>query len=54
MTPLKMLGYMLVALLVLNIISFSLRIIGAGVFWIVLLVGAVCAFIVVPWWKKRG
>ena len=52
MTPLKLFGYVVVALLVLNVVLFSFRVIGAGVFWVVLGVGGLCAYVVVPRRKK--
>ena len=36
---LKIIGYVLVSVFVLNILLFSLRIISSGIFWIVLVLG---------------
>ena len=51
---LKIVGIVFLVILVLNIILFSFTIIGAGLFWIVILVCAVFAYFVLPKLKKQN
>ncbi len=51
-TFLRIIGIVAILLLVLNMILFALRKISGLVFWGVIIVGAVLAFVVVPKMKK--
>ena len=51
---LKLTGYSLVAILILNMILFALRIISGLVFWIIIVVGAVIAYWVLPRLKNQS
>ncbi|MBI2103127.1 hypothetical protein HYT55_04760 [Candidatus Woesearchaeota archaeon] len=50
---LKVLGYGLIVVFVLNILLFSFRIISPGPFWLVLIFGAVFVYWVLPKMKKE-
>ncbi len=50
---LKILGYILAAAFVLNILLFSFRIISPLIFWIVLILGAVFVYLVLPKMKNE-
>ena len=47
-TPLKILGWIAILILVVNIIMFATGRIGNLVFWMVILIGAFVGYIVVP------
>ncbi|MDP7180823.1 MAG: hypothetical protein QF824_06160 [Candidatus Woesearchaeota archaeon] len=53
-TPLQILGYVGVGVLVLNIILFAIGYIGNLIFWMVILVMAFFAYIVVPKLRMPG
>lgn len=50
---LKVLGYVLIVIFILNILLFSLRIISSLIFWIVLILGAVFVYWVLPRMRKE-
>ncbi len=51
--PLKVLGYVFVFILLLNLLLFALRIISGLVFWSVIVVGAVFVYWVLPKIKRE-
>ncbi len=50
---LKVLGYVVVFILILNLLLFALRIISGSIFWAVIVVGAVFVYWVLPRMKKK-
>ena len=52
MNKLKLVGYVAVLILILNVFLFSFRLISPLVFWIVIGVGAGLVYLVVPKMKK--
>ncbi len=55
MTPrqLKIIGYFFLLILILNLLLFALRIISGSIFWVVIVVGAVFVYWVLPRMKKK-
>ncbi|MBI4151508.1 hypothetical protein HY496_00940 [Candidatus Woesearchaeota archaeon] len=51
-TTLKVIGYAVMIILVLNLLLFAFRVISGLVFWIVIICGAVFVYFVLP--KMRG
>lgn len=49
---LKILGFVVALIVVLNMVLFAFTIIGAGVFWTVIVLGAVFVYFVLPRLKK--
>ena len=50
---LKLVGYFILAILLLNLVLFAFRIIGTITFWGIIIFGAVFVWKVLPWLKKR-
>ena len=53
MNKLKILGYILVVILILNVFLFAFRIINWIVFWIIIALGAVFVYFILPKLKKN-
>ena len=51
---LKLIGYFMIAVMVLNVILFSFRIINVAVFWAVIIIGFIFVWKVIPILKKRN
>ena len=52
-TRLKLIGYFVLAILLLNLVGFAFRIIGTITFWGIIIFGAVFVWKVLPWLKEK-
>jgi len=51
--PLKVLGYVILFILLLNLLLFAFRVISGLLFWGVIVVGAVFVYLILPKMKKE-
>jgi len=50
---LKLIGYIVLGIMILNLVLFAFRMISATLFWVVIIIGALFAWKGVPWLKKK-